>query len=269
MDGREPHKEAQSGRKHLILHLRAWATYRREVRQDLPLEADPTRTLKLPKVRAARRVKPKDYSIADTQKLYAGLSNHESARGYRPPEESDAQPLRDLLMLHIKCGMHYTEIERLAKGEAGSRIDVVEGQGEIAAILQISHKGGDQHPQSIDAQTLAAARRLVARGSPPSITYFTRKLKQVCKELGLPEMSPGRFRHAYISWLAQCGKLVHPAGGGGLPLNVIADNVHHKSAITTDTYYRHVKIPPMAVVPGLRLHHPQDPIPFVPGVRTA
>jgi integrase len=270
MDGRPPYKETRSGRKHLILHLRAWATYRREVRQDLPVEADPTRTLKLPKVKAARRVKPKDYSIQHAERLYAGLSNHESARGYRPPEECDAQPLRDLLLLHAKCGLHYTEIERLAKGEAGSRIDVVEGKGEIAAVLQIAHKGGEHHPQSIDLQTLAAARRLVARGSPPSITHFTRKLKEVCRELGLPVMTPGRFRHAFVSWLAQCGKQVHPAGDGGLPLNVIADTVGHKSALTTDAYYRHVAIPPMAVVP-IRLHHPQDPIPLQPGsaVRSA
>ncbi len=246
LDGRKPWTKPQSGRKHLLIHLKAFTNYRRSGTADLEINRDPSLALRMPAVRAARTVKAKDYSIADTEKLYRNLDN---------------QAMRDMLLVHAKTGLHGSEVSRLIFKVGGSRVDVVEGQGAISAVLHIIHKSGDEHLQSIDAQTLCAVQRLVARGYPPDSGHFHRKLQQLCTSLKLPAMAMGRFRHAFVSWLSQCGKLVHPSGGEGLPLTVIRDLVGHRNAETTDVFYRHQKIPPMGVVP-LALHHPQDPVPL-------
>jgi hypothetical protein len=54
--------------------------------------------------------------------------------------------------LHAKCGMHGTEIDRLACGEGW--VKVLQGQGAITSTITFIHKSGRVHVQSVDAQRL-------------------------------------------------------------------------------------------------------------------
>ena len=122
----------------------------------------------MPPARPEKALRDKGYSMRDVERIYAAISGWESARyGWKGTGRvTEVQCVRDVLMLHAKCGMHGTEIDRLARGEG--KVKVLQGQGAIAGTITFIHKSGRVHVQSVDAQALAAAMRLQARGSAPA-----------------------------------------------------------------------------------------------------
>ena len=225
-----------------IIALKSFCTYLRDRRGLLASAEDASLSLKVPPARPERGVRKKGYAIEHVQKVYAKVA---------------LQEVRDVITLHAKCGMHGTEIERLAKGEG--QIRALEGHGEIAGTITFVHKSGEPHINSIDAQTLAAAQRLQARGYAPADTWVRKNIKRAAKKAGVDSLRPGELRHSFVAWAHIAGREVRPATGG-LPLATIASFIGHRSPVTTRRFYNVADVPPMVVVPVV-LAHPDDPAP--------
>lgn len=200
----------------------------------------PGRHLKVPTAR--RKHDTKGYDIPTVERLYRLL---------------DSQMIRDVLCLRAKTGIHGTEIERIASG-LGKLVEV-DDHDEIAGTVTFLHKTGEQHRVSLDEQAWAAAKRLVAVGHVPNGALFGQQVAKIVKETGDAALKVdfGAVRHSFGTWLAERGELVTPSGKG-LPVELIAQALGHKSTRTTKLHYLSVKVPPLFKVP-IRLHHPDDP----------
>lgn len=194
------------------------------------------------KKRAGRRV---GYPAAEIEAAYA---------------HTPWQAARDVFVLQAKCGMHHTEVVRLA---ARGRIREVDA-GEIAAVVEYQHKSG-QHRQSVDAQVLAALRRLQTRkrqgrvGAPAKDTCLAAaKLAAAARGPKAPIVYHEELRHSFVTLARERGRMVYPPGEQGLPWTEVAKAVGHRSGLMIATHYDDSAVPPMVVVP-LRLHHPDDP----------
>ncbi len=145
--------------------------------------------------------------------------------------------------------MHGTEIARIAKGEV--QIEEVHRNG-IAAVIRFIHKSRYDHKQSIDAQALAAVRRLMVSGAPT---------KNVCrdwrKRLGSKVMHK-YLRHSFFTWGLKAGRVVRVTDGG-LTLSEMAAAVGHRSLLMGKDHYDNSDVPAMVVVP-ITLTHPEDPL---------
>lgn len=175
-------------------------------------------------------------------------------RGYTAEEIEAAygalrsQLWRDILRVRVSTGMHASELARISAGECVVR----PGSGEIAAVLVYGHKRGTPHQLSVDAETLAAVRRLMARKThPDQSTSF--------KAFGRVNLKPARIRHTFVGLARMPGATpVYPPEGGGIPLSIVSQIAGHTSeAMTVDAYMGEV-IPPMARLP-LTLAHADDP----------
>mgnify|MGYP006138046551 CR=1 FL=1 len=73
--------------------------------------------------------------MRDVERIYAAINGRESARyGWKGTGRvTEVQCVRDVLMLHTKCGMHGTGIDRLARGEG--KVKLLQGQGAIAGTI--------------------------------------------------------------------------------------------------------------------------------------
>jgi hypothetical protein len=212
---------------------------------------DPGRFLKTPSVVPAKSLRTKGYDAQALQRAYRAIQDLPGQR-----KEGLAQIVRDVMRLSVCYGMHLTEIRRTAKD---GRIRELEGQGEIAGTLAFVHKNGDPHVISLDAQAVAAARRLQALKTLPVTNVIRKVLKAATTSIGLSKMNPGEFRHTTVT-LGQNGRLVHPQGGG-VSLKDIALIVGHRSTDTSRRFYDMNAIPPMLVVP-VSLEHSEDPVPM-------
>ncbi len=68
------------------------------------------------------------------------------------------QSVRDIFRVRMSTGLHFTEIARIVRGKAHIReVDA----GVIVAVIDVTHKSGQEHRQSVDAPTLAVIRRLM------------------------------------------------------------------------------------------------------------
>ena len=247
-----------------IVALKSLTAYLREQGR-LTRTQDATLDLKTPTIKPARPMDERAYTMEHVQKFYAALSSYRYVTGYRAdrqPEEGefqtvDMQPVRDVFVLRALCGMHGTEIERLAEGKGV--INILEGYGEIAGTLFFPHKSGEGHVVSVDAQALAAAQRLQARGQAPNRVYLSRAMRRTAQQSGLEVIELERLRHSFITWAVAGGTLVQPKDGG-IPIASIAELVGHKTQRTTRRFYLGTFIPPMAKL-MLRLEHPEDPKP--------
>jgi integrase len=207
----------------------------------LDANENPGRHLKVPP--SHRKHDAKGYSIATIERLYRALSS---------------QYIRDALCLRALTGMHGSELERLASGQG--KLEVLSGQEPIAATATFLHKTGEPHRVSLDAQGLAAAQRLIARGSAPAVSSIQEATEQAAKDAqdpSLAEINFGAIRHSVGTWLAEVGEIVTPSGKG-LPVELIAQALGHKSTRTTKLHYLSVKVPPLYRTP-IRLEHPNDP----------
>ncbi|WP_246357807.1 tyrosine-type recombinase/integrase [Pyxidicoccus fallax] len=251
-------KKAIVAKRHRIAAIKSFFSWLREEEAVLTTAEDPTLALKVPPARPEKVMRDKGYSMRDVERLYAAIQGWESKKyGWKGTGRvTDVQPVRDVLMLHAKCGMHGTEIDRLARGEG--KVKVLQGQGAIAGTITFVHKSGRVHVQSVDAQALGAALRLQARGSAPADWWIRQVVKRAAKSIGLEPLRMGELRHSFVTWAAECGVEVKPLDGG-VPLSRIAATIGHQSAVTTKKFYEGVKVPPMIQLP-IRLEHPEDPV---------
>jgi integrase len=243
-----------------IVTLKAFTAWARE-RGKLNRKDDPTLDLAVPAV-TPRPVAARAFTAATLEAFYAALRNYTFAPGYgdNAPEDAprvtvDLQPIRDMFILRAKCGMHGTEIERLARGEGSIR--VLEDEGEIAGTLVFPHKRGGEHVVSVDAQALAAAQRLQAMGKAPDRVATGRAVARVIA--AHPELAGFAFenlRHTFIT-LGAGGRTV-TARAGGVPLELLSQVAGHTSTATTRRHYLGAHIPPMVVLP-LQLANEDDP----------
>ena len=251
-----------AARKHRISALKSLTAWLRK-RGDLLPGEDASLSLQVPAPKPAKARKfaageAKGYEIALIESVYGALDGWRSKKyGWQGTDKRvDVQSVRDVLLLHCKTGMHGTEIERLARGEGTLRD--VEGQGEIAGTITFVHKTGNVHVQSIDAQTVAAVRRLQARGSAPVDSYIRKVVKRATDRLKIKEpIRFGELRHSWVTWARTRGREVRPTDGG-LSLEAIAAAIGHSSVRTTQRHYDQTKIPPMIAIP-IRLVHADDP----------
>ncbi len=227
-------------RKARIIVLKSFCTYLREQAAVLTPAQDPTLALPVPPPRPGKAMGERDYDLRLVERFYAATEH---------------QAVRDALCVAAKTGLHFTELERVTSGQGTVR--VLEGHGQIAGVLEVPHKSGRPHLQSVDAQALAALQRLTARGGAPVKSFVRMELKKAAAVLGVAPLKMGRFRHSFITWAEEVGVEVKPTAGG-VPLATVAAVVGHKSSRTTQQFYSGKKVPVMIALP-LRLRHPEDP----------
>jgi site-specific recombinase XerC len=139
----------KTARKLRIVALKTFCTFYVK-RGQLAPEKNPAARLEVPSKPAAVNFAPRHYTRDEVERAYAA---------------SGSQVERDVMRLCLVGGLHVTEVERFAAGVG--RLVAVEGQGEIAGVLWVLHKSGEQHPVSLDAAAFAAAERIRARGRFP------------------------------------------------------------------------------------------------------
>jgi integrase len=239
---------AGTARKHRIIALKSFCAWLRETGQ-IERSADPTLDLKVPPPRPEKAVREKGYSMEHVAAIYRAV---------------DEQDVRDVLCIRAKTGMHETEIGRVVRGDCIVR-EAPDACG-IAAVIRFVHKSGRVHVQSIDAQALAAVRRLQERWAAipaadrPEDAIDNARLRRcigvAAQRAGVEAIKPGELRHSFVTW-REHARLVAPVAGG-VDLARIAEIIGHQSVRTTRTYYDNLSMPPMIVLP-LVLAHPHDP----------
>lgn len=229
----------KTARKMRVVALKTFCTY--HVKRGL-LEHNPAARLEVPKTLAAKHYAPRHYEIAEVERAYRA---------------TDSQVQRDVIRLACTTGLHLTEIERFSTGVG--RLVETPGQGLIAGVLWVLHKSGAQHPNSVDAATLAAARRILGLGGIPARPKRHEYAVRVAAKLGdnVRPVQYGALRHSFITWARSAGGRVVRPKKYGVTLDEIRDVVGHKSTRTTRGYDG-TEIPPMITVP-VNLEHPSDP----------
>jgi integrase len=234
--------DGQLGRKHKIIHLKSFCGWLR-ARGLLATQHDPTLELRVPQARPEKAKRPKVNDKGALEAMYAALGD---------------QAIRDVLCLRAKTAMHHTEVHRLAKGKGELR--ELEDHGEIAGTCSFTHKSGRVHQVSLDAQALAAAKRLQARGGAPSDSWMLKVIKEIAKANSIKEIELGAMRHTYATMARTVGVEVKPVAAGGVPLATVAATMGHLNPRTTALFYDQTEVPPMVKLPTLRLYHPDDPV---------
>lgn len=222
-----------TARNYRVTALQSWCTYLVKRQR---LETNVAALLEVEKAPPSRLKKNRGYSIKQVEAFYRAL---------------DSQYIRDLYCVAAKTGMHTTEIRRMTSGEVEIR---PVGKNGIAAVLRMVHKNKRDHLQSVDAQTLAALRRLMARGrapSGPAVSYAVAKV-------GGEPVFPKYLRHSFATWLKECGRKV-TVQRGGLDHSEVAALIGHRSGLMLKDRYDNSAIPAMGVV-DIRLEHPADPV---------
>lgn len=223
----------KTARNYRVTALQTWCTYLVKRQR---LDSNVAALLEVQKAPPSRLKRNRGYSIKQVEAFYRAL---------------DSQYIRDLYCVAAKTGMHTTEIRRMARGEVEIR---PVGQGGIAAVVRMVHKGKRDHLQSIDAQTLAALRRLMKLRRAPSGAAVSRA---VAKVGGVP-VFPKYLRHSFSTWLKECGRKIQVTSGG-LDHAEVAALIGHRSGLMLKDRYDNSEIPPMGVV-DISLEHPSDPV---------
>ena len=144
-----------TARRKRIVVLKSFTKFLRQ-RSQLTSQNDPTRDLVCP-----QPAPPSE--AAKAKKVY---TPEQLAEFYRHLDRDD---VRDVFLVRALTGLHFTEIERIAKGEGVIRAI---GKGEIAATVSVKHKSGVTHVQSLDKRTHKALERIVKRGRVPDPRAF-------------------------------------------------------------------------------------------------
>lgn len=230
----------ETGQKWMTIVFKSFCSFLVK-RGDLDPAEDPGRFLSVPPAHR-HHGDEKAYSIETLQRLYTAMPR---------------QDIRDVLRLQCSTGMHFSEVKRLA-----SHGDVrdVKGYGDIAGTITFVHKTGERKVLSLDGRALAAAKRIVAAGGPPTAEAIYWAMEKVCEaNQGVESVRLGALRHSFGTWLAECGEIYHPKGVG-LPPEKIAEALGHTNTRTTKLHYLSVAVPPLYRVPLMRLFHPDDPV---------
>lgn len=229
-----------AARKHRIIAFKSFCSWLVD-EGELDPAANPGRWLTVPSDRRTHELKA--HSLEAVEKLYSVLPT---------------QYVRDVLCLQAKTGMHGTEVARLAGGLGTLR--EVEDCAPIAGTIAFKHKTGALHVVSLDAQTLAAAQRLIVVGRAPSrhtIHEAVDLAAEKNKGKGVVALDFGALRHSFATWAHERGEEFRPKGVG-VPLEKVAERLGHTNTRTTRLHYLDVSVPPMIIIP-IRLCHPDDP----------
>lgn len=255
-----------AAKRHRIIAIKSFCSWLREEQFTLTAAEDPTLALKVPPARPEKNIRRKGHTREEIERAYRTI---------------DTQDVRDVLLLRAKTGMHEKEVGRIADGKC--EIRDVRGQGRIAGTVRFVHKNGDEHIQSLDAQALAAAKRIAARvGWPPprwkdrkskhggvdnkrQLRAFAAAAERLTAEArerdpnakAVVPLRPGELRHSFVTWAGEVGVEIRPMDAG-VPLANIAQAIGHRSTRTTRRFYDGTTIPPMIAIP-LHLAHPDDP----------
>ncbi len=171
------------------------------------------------------------YSVEQLQERYRTLKNARQ---------------RDLFLLRAETGLHYTEVRQLVgcrvqKGplsDKGVAIRTLEGDHEIRGVIQILHKSGKRHRQSVGARALEAALRL--REKCPA--------RDKAWKLWDP-IVPSNLRHTFVTLAGEVGRVVQYKGSG-ISRSIIAQTVGHRAGSTmTADHYDKLQVPSMVVLP--------------------
>jgi integrase len=232
-----------TARKARIIAIKSFFSFLREEEAVLTSGMDATLDLKVPQARPGKKLDERAYDMKLVERFYRAI---------------EVQAIRDLLCVLAKTGLHATEVDRVARGEG--ELQSLKDQGEIAGTVRLIHKSGDEHVQSLDAQTFAAFQRLVQRGQAPVESYVRKEIRAVARRLRRPPLKFGRLRHCFVTWAQDVGVEVRPKAGG-VPLATVAGIVGHKSARTTKLFYTGYRVPVLIRLPTL-LEHSLDPAPL-------
>jgi len=243
----DPSTKRVIAKKHRIASLKGFFSWLREEAAAISAAEDPTISLKVPPSRPEKLVRDKGYEIRDVERLYRAMSG-----------TGDAQLARDALVLHAKCGLHDTEIERLARGQG--EVKAVHGHGEIAGTIRFVHKSGRIHLQSVDAQALSAAQRLQASSRKYNYWILFNCIRAAAQSIGRKPINLGELRHSVVTWGRNFGEKIRPTKAG-VTTEDMAEFIGHTMSRTTKFFYDGTKVPPMIKIP-IRLYNPQDPAPL-------
>lgn len=210
---------------------------------------DASRDLEIPQPRSRRSQGSVGYSIERVAEVYGSIRSGETEQ----LSADVVQAVRDVIALRALTGMHHTEVERLARGNW--KVRRLEGFGEIAGTVVVLHKRGVPHPLSLCAKALAAAERLQKRGSAPEKKTVHRVIDACVRG---DRFRPGELRHSFATWADQFGREVRPAESSGVPRDLIARVMSHRSVKTTAGHYIDTQVPPMIALP-LVLENKEDP----------
>lgn len=235
------------------MSIKAFTRWLRTVQHELTRRDDPTADLVVPRRPPAKSVAKKGYEVQHVVETYSAISPWRYVAG-NGHAFSDVQPVRDVICICAKTGMHLSELGRLARGEG--RIEECPPGKEIVAIVTGPHKNGFLHPWALDAQCYAALKRLMARGNTPVNTFIHTCLERAAGIRGIPKINPGALRHSLATWARRNGKKV-TAEGEGMSREDVAEMFGH-DVKTNEKYYFEGE-PKLANIPGLILEHPQDP----------
>ncbi|RKH73384.1 site-specific integrase [Corallococcus aberystwythensis] len=147
---------------------------------------------------------------------------------------------RDALDILAGTGWHVSELQRFAEdGREEPYPRHGDAEGVAGVLVCPSYKNGEELRTGASTEEVDAARRLRERGSL-SIGKFGLAVRAACRAAGIPEVSPGRFRHLVATWAINQG--AEPA--------TVAAFLNHKSPRTTMRFYATHAIPKK--IPTLR-----------------
>lgn len=233
-------KRRTGARRYRIISLQTFSRWLVK-RQRLKLGENVAALLEAPKAATARSRGQRAYTVEQVHEWYSKMGS---------------QRMRDCICLGAKYAMHQTEVARIARGDV--EIEEVNTNG-IAAIITFLHKNQRDHRLAIDAQALAAVRRLIALGRAPTanrMNYWTHRTAALVK--GGKPVHPKFLRHFATTLGKKAGQKVYPEGEqGGLTSQEMGFVTNHRSALMQKDHYDHSIF--MMVLP-LRLYHPEDPV---------
>lgn len=155
--------------------------------------------------------------------------------------------VRDVFLLRAATGMHQTEIDQLHEArlytaplpDKGTGIRTLSETHEIAGVLQVKHKNGQRHRQSVNAACLASALRLQAEGVPNRASVWK----------AMKPLVPSNLRHTFDSLAGEHGVLVTWTGAG-VDRSRIAQAMGHRAGSTMGPdRYEKLQVPPMIRLP--------------------
>jgi integrase len=244
------------GRAHRVKALKSF-TYWARMKGKLRPEEDPTRELKVPP--AQRADHRRDHSQAEVEAVYRLL-----------PEQLH----RDMVCVLALTGAHHKEMLRASRG---TRMRLVEhpDQGQIKAVLWAYHKLKYSHPYTLNAQALAAFKRMLTHegglkpqpqggfvrtlAGGPDRNTLRRAIQRAVEGTDVAPIHAGALRHSFSTWAnLKTTRLVQPReGGSGISREIVARRMGHSWTMSTRVYDG-TEVPEM-IVPAIKLSHPEDP----------
>jgi hypothetical protein len=204
-------------KRNRIIAYKSFCSWLREERSKLDRRNDASLDLRVPQASPEKRRRRKAVDAAHVRAVLKVL----------------APAYRDCLLLLAHVGWHKTELARFAR-QPESRI--AEGRGDVLAVLQVLHKGGETTRTPVgDRKVLDAARRIRMRGTMPKDMDAT--LKRACVLANVPRFTWGVMRHSVATWAIE----------NGTPPEQVAEFLNHKDKRTTLAFYADVAVPTRGV----------------------